>query len=156
VVELERARDLWDDHPLAGAGGLIAHCMAEAAVEAEHLLVVSDADGMLLRIQGDERLRNRAADEMNFIDGALWSESGAGTNVIGTAVAAQHAVQVFAAEHFTEPVQRWTCAAAPVSDPDTGALLGVIDQTGDFSGVNPHSLSVVVATASAVEDTTAA
>jgi transcriptional regulator of acetoin/glycerol metabolism len=43
---------------------------------------------MLLRIQGDERLRNRAADEMNFIEGALWSESGAGTNAIGTAVAA--------------------------------------------------------------------
>ncbi len=44
VVELERARDLWDDHPLAGAGGLIAHCMAEAAVEAERLFVVSDAE----------------------------------------------------------------------------------------------------------------
>ena len=57
---------------------------------------------MLLRIQGDERLRNRAADEMNFIEGAPWSESGAGTNAIGTAVAAQYAVQVFAAEHFTE------------------------------------------------------
>jgi hypothetical protein len=43
-AELERARDLWDDHPLAGAGGLIAHCMAEAEVEAEHLFVVSDAE----------------------------------------------------------------------------------------------------------------
>lgn len=152
VVELDRARDLYDDHPLASAGALIAHCMAEASVEADHLLVISDADGMLLRISGDTRLRNRAADEMNFIEGALWSESGAGTNAIGTAVAAEHAVQVFAAEHFTEPVQRWTCAAAPVTDPETGKLLGIIDLTGDFSGVNPHSLSVVVATASAVQE----
>jgi hypothetical protein len=152
VVELDEARARWDEHPLATADELIAHCTAEASAEADHLLVVSDADGMLLSIRGDVGLRNRAADEMNFVEGALWSEAGAGTNAVGTALAAEHAVQVFAAEHFTEPVQRWTCAAAPVIDPDTGALLGIIDLTGDISGVNALSLSVVVATASAVEE----
>ena len=89
---------------------------------------------------------------MNFVEGALWSESSAGTNAVGTAVAAGHAVQVFAAEHFTEPVQRWTCSAAPVIDPDTGRMLGIIDLTGDISVVNPLSLAVVVATARAVEE----
>ena len=89
---------------------------------------------------------------MNFVEGALWSEPSAGTNAIGTAVAAAHAVQVFAAEHFTEPVQRWTCSAAPVIDPDTGQVIGIIDLTGDFSVVNPLSLAVVVATARAVEE----
>jgi hypothetical protein len=152
IVEHGPADELWDEHPLASALPLIAHCMAEAAVEADHLLVVSGADGLLLHIRGDTRLRSRAADDMNFVEGALWSEAGAGTNAIGTAVAAEHAVQVFAAEHFTEPVQRWTCAAAPVIDPETERLLGIIDLTGDFNGVNPHSLSVVVATARAVEE----
>ena len=152
VVELEGARDMWSDHPLAVAAPLIEECMALAAVEADHLTVVSDADGMLLSIRGDTRLRNRAADEMNFVEGALWSESGAGTNAVGTALAAEHAVQVFAAEHFTEPVQRWTCAAAPVTDPDTGRLLGIIDLTGDMASVHPHSLSVVVATARAIQE----
>jgi hypothetical protein len=152
VVEIEAARALWSSHPLASALPLIGHCMANASVEADCLLVVSDADGLLLRIVGDPRLRNRAADEMNFVEGALWSESGAGTNAVGTALAAEHAMQVFAAEHYTEPVQRWTCSAAPVVDPDTGRLLGVIDLTGDASGVNPLSLSVVVATARAVEE----
>ncbi|MEA2301423.1 MAG: hypothetical protein QOE44_1958 [Solirubrobacteraceae bacterium] len=152
VVEVEAARALWSSHPLASALPLIGHCMANASVDADCLLVVSDADGVLLRIVGDTKLRNRAADEMNFVEGALWSESGAGTNAVGTALAAEHAMQVFAAEHYTEPVQRWTCSAAPVVDPDTGRLLGVIDLTGDASGVNPLSLSVVVATARAVEE----
>ncbi len=152
LVELEGVRDLWHDHPLAVAGPLIDECMALASVEADHLTVVSDADGMLLSIRGDARLRNRAADDMNFVEGALWSEAGAGTNAVGTAVAASHAVQVFAAEHFTEPVQRWTCAAAPVTDPDTGRLLGIIDLTGDMASVHPHSLSVVVATARAIQE----
>ena len=88
---------------------------------------------------------------MNFAEGALWSETAAGTNAIGTALAAGHAVQVFAAEHFSEPVQRWTCSAAPVHDPDDGALLGIIDITGDLSTANANGLALVVATARAVE-----
>src|SRR6201999_2699527 len=52
---------------------------------------------------------------------------------------------------FNEPVQRWTCSAAPIHDPDTGELLGVIDLTGDFSTVHPHSLAGATATAQAVE-----
>jgi hypothetical protein len=152
VVELNGARAMWEEHPLRRAGPLIEHCMAETLLDADNLLVVSDTDGMLLSIKGDTQLRNRAADEMNFVEGALWSEQSAGTNAIGTAMAAAHAVQVFAAEHFTEPVQRWTCSAAPVMDPDTGQMLGIIDLTGDFSVVNPLSLAVVVATARAVEE----
>ncbi len=152
VVELDGARAMWDEHPLQSASSFIEQSMAETLFDADNLLVVSDADGMLLSISGDTRLRNRAADDMNFVEGALWSESSAGTNAIGTAVAAGHAVQVFAAEHFTEPVQRWTCSAAPVIDPDTGKVVGIIDLTGDISVVNPLSLAVVVATARAVEE----
>ena len=106
---------------------------------------------MLLTIEGSGAVRRRAAEMMNFAEGVLWSEGGAGTNAIGTAIAADHAVQVFGPEHFNEPVQRWTCSAAPIHDPDTGALLGVIDLTGDFSTVHPHSLAVATATAQAVE-----
>jgi signal transduction histidine kinase len=88
---------------------------------------------------------------MNFTEGAIWSESGAGTNAIGTAIAADHSVQVFATEHFVEVVQVWTCSAAPVHDPETGELLGVIDLTGLQKNVNPHSLAVAITAARAVE-----
>jgi transcriptional regulator of acetoin/glycerol metabolism len=88
---------------------------------------------------------------MNFAEGTLWSEPGAGTNAIGTAIAANHAVQVFGPEHFSEVVQRWTCSAAPIHDPDRSVLLGIIDLTGDFADAHPHSLAVSTATAQAVE-----
>ena len=106
---------------------------------------------MLMTIEGSAQVRLRAAGDMNFAEGTLWSEGGAGTNAIGTALALDHAVQVFGPEHFSDPVQRWTCSAAPIHDPDTGAVIGVIDLTGDLSTVHPHSLAVATATARAVE-----
>src|SRR6185295_9591741 len=127
-------------------------CLSEMAEEAGYLIVISDADGVLLSIEGSGAVRRRAAEMMNFAEGVLWSEPGAGTNAIGTAIAADHAVQVFGPEHFNEPVQRWTCSAAPIHDPDTGEVLGVIDLTGDFSTVHPHSLAVATATAHAVAE----
>jgi GAF domain len=141
----------WDVHPLRAAAPLIRECLAPIADEAAHLIVVSDAGGMLLWISGNARVRLDAADSMNFTEGALWSERGAGTNAIGTALAADHAVQVFAAEHFNEVVQRWTCSAAPVHDPDSGELLGVIDITGLMRTQHPHSLALALTTAHAVE-----
>ncbi|HYZ30421.1 MAG TPA: GAF domain-containing protein [Thermoleophilaceae bacterium] len=139
------------EHPLGDAAELIRDCLAGIAHESDHLIVVSDAGGVLLLVDGPPAVRSRAADSMNFTEGALWSEDGAGTNAVGTALAADHAVQIFATEHFNEVVQRWTCSAAPVRDPETGGLLGVIDLTGLERDVQPHSLAVAITTASAVE-----
>jgi hypothetical protein len=151
VADEDETQMLWEEHPLARAAPLIHECLAAVAEDADHLVVVTDANGVLLSVEGSASLRMRAADHMNFTEGTLWSEPGAGTNAIGTAIAADHAVQVFGPEHFSEVVQRWTCSAAPIHDPDTGELLGVIDLTGDFSTVQPHSLAVATATAQAVE-----
>jgi transcriptional regulator of acetoin/glycerol metabolism len=117
VADADEASARWEIHPLAEMAPLIRSCLAATADESQHLIVVSDAKGVLLWVEGNATVRLRAADSMNFAEGTLWSEGGAGTNAIGTAIAAKHAVQVFASEHFNEIVQRWTCAAAPVHDP---------------------------------------
>jgi signal transduction histidine kinase len=151
AVDRDEALERWDLHPLAEAAPLIHACLAGIADESDHLIVVSDAAGVLLQLEGNARVRSQAADSMNFTEGALWSEQGAGTNAVGTALATDHAVQIFATEHFNEVVQAWTCSAAPVHDPETGELLGVIDLTGLEKNVHPHSLAVAMATARAVE-----
>ena len=151
VADADEASARWEIHPLADMAPMIRACLAATADESQHLIVVSDANGVLLWVEGNARVRMRAADSMNFAEGTLWSEGGAGTNAIGTALAAEHAVQVFAAEHFNEHVQNWTCAAAPIHDPDTGQVIGVIDLTGEMATVHPHSMAVATATAQAVE-----
>jgi hypothetical protein len=151
VGDADEVSARWEVHPLAAAAPLILACVGAVADEAEDLVVVSDASGMLLWIEGNARVRVDAADTINFAEGAAWSESSAGTNAIGTALATSHAVQVFAAEHFNEDVHAWTCAAAPVHDPDGGELLGVIDLTGRMANAHPHSFTGALATAQAVE-----
>ena len=151
VSDSDETSARWEAHPLSLMAPLIRSCLAASADESGHLIVVSDANGVLLWVEGNASLRMRAADSMNFAEGTLWSEGGAGTNAIGTALAAEHAVQVFATEHFNEVVQAWTCAAAPVSDPDTGQVIGVIDLTGKMSTVHPQNMAVATATARAVE-----
>ncbi|HWF56398.1 MAG TPA: GAF domain-containing protein [Solirubrobacteraceae bacterium] len=151
VSDRAEASEHWQAHPLGEAAPLIRDCLASIAVEPDQLIVVSDAAGMLLALEGSARVRSLAADSMNFTEGALWSETSAGTNAIGTALAADHSVQIFATEHFVEPVQAWTCAAAPVHDPETGELIGVIDVTGLKKHVHPHTLAIVTTTARAVE-----
>jgi hypothetical protein len=151
VADADETSARWEVHPLAAAAPLVRDCLAGIADDSGHLIVVSDAEGLLLWIDGNARVRLHAADSMNFVEGALWSEGGAGTNAIGTALAADHAVQVFAAEHFSEIVQRWTCSAAPVHDPEDGRLLGVIDVTGLVRTAHPYTLAVALTAAQAVE-----
>ena len=88
---------------------------------------------------------------MHFVEGASWGEDIAGTNAPGTALALDHAVQIYGGEHYRRPVQPWSCSAAPVHDPLTGALLGAIDVTGGDHVASPHVLTLVRATAAAAE-----
>ena len=85
-----------------------------------HIVAIADADANLLWVTGDRDTCERAR-EMRFQEGAAWSESDAGTNAVGTALALDHPVQIFSAEHVLEAVHPWTCSAAPIHDPGTGA-----------------------------------
>jgi hypothetical protein len=60
-------------------------------------------------------------------------------------------VQIFSAEHYNEQVHGWTCSGAPVHDPETGDVLGVIDVSSGIRASHPHSLALAAAAAHAVE-----
>lgn len=139
-----------DAHPLAAGMPVIRRLLVESAADAGLLVAVSDAAGQLLWVEGDAGLRS-LAEGMHFLPGADWSESSAGTNAPGTALALDRPVQIFGAEHLARQVTPWSCSAAPIHDPDTGAVLGVLDLTGGDEVVTPQSLTLVRATVAAVE-----
>jgi hypothetical protein len=147
----QEARERFAEHPLGRLAPVLREPLAAVWEEAEQLVVVTDADGLLLSVDGDGTVRERAAESMGFVAGARWSEQAAGTNAIGTALATGHPVQVFAGEHYAERMRWWTCAAAPVHDPASGRLLGAINLTGAMETVHPHSLALVTAMGQTLE-----
>jgi transcriptional regulator of acetoin/glycerol metabolism len=138
------------DHPLSAVMPLIRRLLVDDAAQDGLLVAVSDAAGRLLWVEGEHRLRAQA-EGMHFVAGASWAERDAGTNAPGTALAIDHSVQIFAAEHLSRDVVPWSCSAAPIHDPDTGAILGVLDLTGGDDVAAPRALSLVKATVAAAE-----
>lgn len=155
----EAAPVVWNDRELAearkrsklaGALPMIRSLLVDPAAGEGHLVAIGDAQGRLLWVEGDVALRI-GAESIGFVPGSNWSESAAGTNAPGTALALQTPVQIFASEHFRGTVQPWSCTAVPLRDPRSGAVLGVIDVTGKDHIATPQALAMVRATASAVE-----
>ncbi|HSD77490.1 MAG TPA: GAF domain-containing protein, partial [Solirubrobacteraceae bacterium] len=137
--------------PLRHVMGLLRGCLGRFADDAEHVMVVVDATGRILWIEGHPGVRGRA-EAITFREGMEWTEDSAGTNAIGTALAIEHAVQVFSAEHFLPEQHEWWCSAAPVHDPVTRELLGIVDLSGPLRTAHPHSLALVVAAAGMAEE----
>lgn len=125
--------------------------LEETAIDSGHLVVFCDERSNILRIDGDSTLLSKA-EAMNFVSGSSWAEHSAGTNAIGTALESGAPIQVFAAEHYCQEVHRWTCSAAPIRDPATNHVLGVIDLTGLWETFHPISLPLVIAAARSVEE----
>lgn len=106
------------------------------------LMVVTDASGRILWRDGSAAVRLRA-DQLGFTEGALWTEERVGTNAIGTALAEQAPVQLFAAEHFEQGQHPWYCTAHPIHDPRTGELLGIVDVSGPALTLHPAVAALV-------------
>jgi hypothetical protein len=151
VIAPDDAAERFLDHPLSQTTDVLRATLGPLLYEARHILVVSDGDGCLLWSEGHPDVLS-ASEEIHFSPGYAWSERAAGTNAIGTALAADHAVQVFSAEHFRAEVHGWQCSGAPIHDPETGELLGAIDVTGRFETASPHTLALVQLAGRLVEE----
>src|SRR5699024_12793944 len=97
-----------------------------------HLITLSDDKGRIIHIEGEDKIKHQDQN-MNFTIGADWSEEAAGSNAIGTSLAAKQPIQIFSYEHFCEGVHPWICSAAPIVDPFSKKMLGIIDLTGPSS-----------------------
>ncbi|GAA4128550.1 GAF domain-containing protein [Actinomadura keratinilytica] len=124
------------DSPLGEVIDELGQLIGSLADAAQFLLVVTDADGVILWRQGAPAIRRRA-DDLGFCEGATWTEAKVGTNAIGTALAEAAPVELFSAEHFEQAQHPWFCTASPVHDPRTGELLGVVDVSGPALTLHP-------------------
>ena len=142
VFEHDELTDYRAAHPLSAVFPLLYDVLGRAAEDCDSVMAVGDADGRLLWVSGRPAVLRRA-ESINFAEGAWWDESHAGTNAPGVALKLGEPVLIRSGEHYAVPVQRWSCAAAPIHDPVSNAILGVVDVTGSAEAGSPQSLAMV-------------
>jgi hypothetical protein len=129
---------------------VLREALVSVADAAQHIMVVSDADGRILWREGSAAVLHKA-DRLGFELGADWAEETVGTNGVGTPLVTRRPVQVFSAEHFVVSQHAWTCTGAPITDPRDGQLMGVVDVSGPMETMHPATLSLVGAVAQLAE-----
>ena len=139
------------EHPLAPYVPVLQELLVDDDSSARHVMVITNDSGDVLWMNGNAAVE-RGAERLELVEGARWSEAGAGTNAIGTALWEARPMQVFSAEHFVRQLHTWTCSAAPIKDPETGATLGVIDVSGPYQTLHPDTLALVKSAARVVEE----
>ncbi|MBV8949681.1 MAG: hypothetical protein JOZ99_02315 [Actinobacteria bacterium] len=105
-------------------------------------VILSDEHArVVIRSTSDPSLRSRL-DRIWLAPGFSYREDHAGTNAIGTALAAREATVVHAGEHYAHALTGMTCAAVPVIDRRTGRVAGVIDLTSHAADANSLMLAL--------------
>ncbi|MEV0388592.1 GAF domain-containing protein [Nonomuraea sp. NPDC050643] len=150
VYDLSHIRDIRRTHPLQPLLPLLAQTLSGLAGETRQVMIVTDGDGRVLWREGSHSIMRRA-DQVGLAAGHQWNETSVGTNGIGTALATGRPVHVYSEEHLMRVLHIWSCSAAPITDPDSGRVIGCVDVSGTASSLHPATVALVAATAKLAE-----
>jgi sigma-54 dependent transcriptional regulator, acetoin dehydrogenase operon transcriptional activator AcoR len=89
------------------------------------LLLVADAQGRILEYVAGPRAQS-AAEEINAISGACWTEELMGTDSLACCLRIQHPISIVGFEHYIQVGQNWAGHAAPIKDLFSNRLAGVV------------------------------
>lgn len=146
----EVARARLAAHPLAAVVPLLDEVLSDAAHDCDAVIALSDASANLLWVSGQADVLARAA-EVGLVVGASLDVAEVGTNALGASLAQGRPLRMAARGHHASAAQRWSGAACPIHDPDTGAVLGVLDVSGGDAVSLPQTLAMVRAAARMAE-----
>ncbi|AWL94220.2 sigma 54-interacting transcriptional regulator [Bradyrhizobium ottawaense] len=135
---------------LLGSSAQTFRRVAEVLGDAATMLVITDRNGVVLDVGGDQRTID-AGHDIRLEVGADWGETVTGTNGIGTALVTGKPVHVHAAEHFSEGIKAWTCVGSPIRSPIDGSIIGIIDFSGPQAIFHRHNVALAVIAANHIE-----
>lgn len=140
------------DTRLTYSAGKVISDLADQLAGEPVCIVLTDAQGVVLdRRTGDSALRSHL-DGVKLDIGFSYSEQHVGTNGIGTALEGRGPAEVFGHEHYVEHLEDLACAGAPIHEPMTGKLVGVIDLTCWRVDANPLMVAAATTAAKRIEE----
>ncbi|MET8246961.1 helix-turn-helix domain-containing protein [Streptomyces sp. NPDC005202] len=112
---------------------------------------MTDAKARVLSRVDTARPIGLLLDGVSFAPGFSYAEGHLGTNGVGTVFESGQPVHIMGPEHFHERLQPFSCAGAPVRDPLTGRIEGVLDISCLTEHANPLMHSMVRSAAQDIE-----
>ena len=140
----------WRHRELLAASDRLFAATADLFADSHSMLLLTNQDGVILKAAGDLRTLT-AGEKIHLTTGGDWREAMAGTNGIGTALATGKPTYIHASEHFCEGIKSWSCAAAPICEPGTGSIIGVLDISGPPSTYQINNLTLAITAARQIE-----
>ena len=137
-------------HTELDVGSRLARCaepvieqLAEQIADIPMCVALTDSRARILSRRDSSSWFGRVADRVYFAQGFGYAEGAVGTNGVGTVLEFGESVHIVGAEHFVDTLQPFACAGAPVRDPFTGRIEGVLDISclSDHSSPILHSLA---------------
>ena len=113
-------------------------------------VVLTDTDGVIIHMVSSPAFAAEVAP-LGLRTGGLWSEAEAGTNGMGTCIAAGAPVAIRREDHFFTQFSQLTCSAVPVYDP-SGEIAAVLDVSSRSKHMQQHLLVLLGMTARMIEN----
>lgn len=128
----------------------VMETLHEQIVNTQSMIVLTDAQGLILHSIGDDDFLQRA-EKVALRPGANWAEDRQGTNAIGTALAERSATVVHGDQHYLAANRFLTCSSVPILDP-YGEVVGVLDVTGDCRSYHQHTMALAKMSVQMIEN----
>jgi transcriptional regulator of acetoin/glycerol metabolism/DNA-binding CsgD family transcriptional regulator len=141
-----------DNDRLLGAARPVLERMAEDLSSVSMSVVLADPSGRILeRSVADAKLRGQL-DSVMLAPGFRYSEDDVGTNALGLSLFKSEPAIITGDEHFVDALTLMVCAAAPIIDPATKAVLGAVDLTGPTGASDALMLALARQAARSIAD----
>ena len=123
----------------------LKHCaqdLRHIAQQSSMVMAVADIGSTIIWTAASRQMQS-AAESVHFIEGGQWREELVGTNALALSLKTQQSSCVFSNEHYMSSIHDWVCYAAPIIDPYSKQVLGVIDLSTTWD--NHNSLGLLAA-----------
>jgi transcriptional regulator of acetoin/glycerol metabolism len=125
--------------------------LSEETADMALSIALTDSRARILSRTDTSRTIGLLLNNVSLSSGFGYAEDEAGTNGIGTVLESGASVHIEGPEHFVEPLQPFSCAGAPIRDPVTGRVEGVLDITCLAEHSSPLMHSMVRSAANQIE-----
>ena len=150
-VRAQYFQDLDTSSRLVRSAQPIIDRLSDEAADIPLSIALTDSKARVLSRLDTSPAVGARLDGISFASGFQYAEGDVGTNGVGTVFEAGQPVHVVGAQHFHERLQPFACAGAPIRDPLTGHIEGVLDISCLAEDSNPLMRSLVRTAAQNIE-----